>query len=170
MLKKMYRGLDLLRTAAIVGLLAGIVVLCLVQVVLRYFTSATLKPFAWGDEVIRLTSIWVVFLAASVGVKNGSHLSVEFFIQKYLPPKFIWLVKKLALVVVLCFLGAICWYGSIHVQTTMKSMLQNLPIPMALFYAAIPTGAAFLMLEYFILLIWGTNPFIEANEQEAEHD
>ena len=73
MFKKIYWILDKIRSVAIIGMLGYIVILSFVQIVLRYFTSADLKPFAWGDEIIRLMAIWVAFLAASVGVKQESH-------------------------------------------------------------------------------------------------
>ena len=53
MLTKGYRAYNAIRATAIVTLLSAIILLCVVQIILRYFTSAALKPFAWGDEVVR---------------------------------------------------------------------------------------------------------------------
>lgn len=101
MLKKLYNMVDKARSWAIILLLSSVIILSLVQIVLRYFTSASLRPFAWGDEVIRLTAIWVAFLAASVGVKNESHLSVEFFLNKFLNPRQLVIAKKAATAIVI---------------------------------------------------------------------
>lgn len=153
MLKKLYWVLDKIRAAAIIGMLGYIVILSFVQIVLRYFTSADLKPYAWGDEVIRLLAIWVAFLAASVGVKQESHLSVQFFLDRFLTPAQMRIVKKCAILVVMGALVAVTYAGALHVMKNTTNMLQNLPdITIAWFYAAIPVGCFYLLLEYGILL------------------
>ena len=153
MVGKLYKILDKIRSCAIITMLGGIVALSLVQITLRYFTSASLRPFAWGDEVIRLTAIWVAFLAASVGVKHNSHLSVEFFLKKFLSEKQMIYAKKAATVIVIIALLAVMREGVIYTLNSRKTMLQNLPdLSIAWFYAAIPAGCAFLIMEYSITL------------------
>lgn len=153
MLKKLYWILDKIRSAAIIGMLGYIVILSFVQIVLRYFTSADLKPFAWGDEVIRLLAIWVAFLAASVGVKQESHLSVQFFLDRFLTPAQLKIAKKCAILVVIGALCAVTYAGIMHVMKNTTNMLQNLPdITIAWFYASIPVGCFYLILEYAVLL------------------
>ncbi|MGN0485046.1 MAG: TRAP transporter small permease [Lachnospiraceae bacterium] len=153
MLKRIYDILCKIRAAAIVILLAGVVALSLVQIILRYFTSADLRPFAWGDEVVRLTAIWVAFLAASVGVKNNSHLSVEFFLNKILKPSQVNIAKKVATIIVIIALAAVTREGISYTLDSTKTMLQNLPnMSMAWFYASIPVGCAYLIMEYIVTL------------------
>jgi TRAP-type C4-dicarboxylate transport system permease small subunit len=153
MLKRIYNILDKIRYSLIVTLLGGIVGLSLIQIVLRYFTSADLKPFAWGDEVVRLTAIWVAFLAASVGVKNNSHLSVEFFLKKILKPSQLNIAKKAATLIVIIALAAVMKEGINYTRNSTLTMLQNLPnLSIAWFYASIPVGTAYLILEYLIKL------------------
>ncbi len=153
MLRKIYDVLDKIRAITIMTLLTGIIVLSLVQIILRYFTSADLRPFAWGDEVVRLTAIWVAFLAASVGVKNESHLSVEFFLNKFLKPAQVEIAKKIATVVVVVALAAVMKEGINYTISSTKTMLQNLPnMSIAWFYASIPVGCAYLILEYLVIL------------------
>ncbi len=174
MVKQIYRVLDKLRSLAIIIIFAGIILLCMTQVVLRYFTSATLTPFTWGDEIIRLASIWVVFLAASIGVRRGSHLSVEFFLEKYLSPKVMNIIKKVATGIVIIILVTIMVAGTLYLEVVWTSMLQNLAISNALFYAAIPVGCFYLIIEYVFILVYGKNPYVEQDakpqptEQEGE--
>jgi TRAP-type C4-dicarboxylate transport system permease small subunit len=172
MLKKIYSALNAVRAVAIIAALSWMVILCLIQVILRYFTSADLRPFAWGDEIIRLTSIWVSFLAASLGVREGSHLSVEFFIKKFLPPRGIVVIKKIALGIVLVCMVLLVWHGTAQTKSNARSMLQNVSISIAWFYAAIPVGCAYLFLDYALILVFGQHPFAalrrdDANEGEA---
>jgi TRAP-type C4-dicarboxylate transport system permease small subunit len=159
MLKKIYSVFDFLRSAAIIAALSWMVLLCLVQVILRYFTPAELRPFPWGDEIIRLTSIWVSFLAASLGVREGSHLSVEFFVNKALPPLGVTILKKIALGIVLVCMALLVWHGTAQTKSNAQSMLQNVAISIAWFYAAIPIGCAFLFFEYLLVLLYGKHPF-----------
>ena len=159
MLKKCYRIYNGARAATIVSLLSAIILLCVVQVVLRYFTSSSLKPFAWGDEVVRLSSIWVSFLAASIGVRDSSHLSVEFFIEKFVPKSAMHIVKRIATIFVLCILALLVWYGISRTLANVPTMMQNLPVSMAWFYAAIPTGSLFLFVDYLLIAIYGKHPF-----------
>ncbi len=153
MFEKIYKLLDKTRACAIIILLAGVIILSLVQIVLRYFTSADLKPFAWGDEVVRLTAIWVAFLAASVGVKKESHLSVEFFLNKLLKPAQVNIAKKAAIIIVILALAAVTKEGINYTRNSTRTMLQNLPnMSIAWFYASIPVGCALLIMEYLVLL------------------
>ena len=79
MFKKIYWILDKIRSVAIIGMLGYIVILSFVQIVLRYFTSADLKPFAWGDEIIRLMAIWVGISGGQRGSKAGIPLKRTVF-------------------------------------------------------------------------------------------
>ena len=158
MLRKIYSVINTIRTVAIVASLGWMVILCLVQVFLRYFTALELRPFSWGDEIIRLTSIWVVFLAASLGVREGSHLNMDFFINK-LPSKGIIILKKIAMGIVLVCMVMLMWYGTAHTKANTMSMLQNASISMAWFYAAIPIGCAFLFFDYSLIFIYGKHPY-----------
>jgi TRAP-type C4-dicarboxylate transport system permease small subunit len=159
MLKKIYFVLNRIRILGIILTLSWMVILCFIQVVLRYFTSASLRPFAWGDEVIRLTSIWTAFLAASLGVREGSHLSVDFFINKLLGPGGITILKKIILIMALASMGLLFWYGILQVYSNKDSYLQNISISIAWFYAAIPTGCFYIFFEYLLILVYGRNPF-----------
>ncbi len=163
MLEKLYSLIDKIRAGAIILLLSGIIGLSLLQIVLRYFTSADLKPFAWGDEVVRLTAIWVAFLAASIGVKNDSHLSVGFFLDKLLKPAQVRLARKAAMVIVMIALAAVAREGIFYTMNSRKTMLQNLPeVSMAWFYVSIPVGCVLLILEY-LRVLFRKNPGKEAS-------
>ena len=165
MLKKTYRLLDTIRSTVIVSVLGFEIVLCLVQIILRYFTGNDIRPFAWGDEIIRLSSIWVAFLAASIGVRESSHLSVEFFLNKLLSKKVIHAVKRFAGVIVLTVLALMVYYGFSRVKANVPASLQNLPISMAWFYAAIPIGSIYLFIDYLLILIYGRHPFSRLDDK-----
>ena len=162
MIKSVYSVLSKLRALAIIAILAFVIALCLLQIVLRYLTSDDLRPFAWGDEIIRLAAIWVVFLAASLGVRESSHLSVDFFVNKYLPARGVAALKRIATLIVLAVLVALTYYGVIQTQMNIPSMLENLSMSPAWFYAAIPVGCAYLFIDYALILVYGAHPFSSA--------
>lgn len=168
-LRKFYNVYNRTRAAAIITLLSGIILLCIVQVVLRYFTSSALKPFAWGDEIVRLSSIWVSFLGASIGVRDSSHLSVSFFLEKYIPPRALNVVRRAATVIVLVVLTLLVVYGVKRTISNIPTMLQNVPMSMAWFYAAIPVGSLFLWFDYFLIVLYGKHPFsrVKGNGEAA---
>lgn len=157
MFAKLYFVFDKLRCLTVITLLSFIVVLCFVQVILRYFTPAELTPFAWGDEIMRLTSIWVIFLASSCGARKGAHMTVDFFIDKYFSAKSKFIVKKITLAIVLIILGAIIYYGTSYTFFMRKSLLQNLDMSMAWFYSSVPIGIGCLFFEYLLLFL-GIDP------------
>ncbi|MDR1535983.1 MAG: TRAP transporter small permease subunit [Planctomycetota bacterium] len=159
MLKMVYGPLSRIRSVAIIAILAFIIGLCLVQIVLRYLTSTVLAPFAWGDEIIRLSSIWVVFLAASLGVRESSHLRVDFFVNRLLSGRRTALLKKAAILAVMAALGALVWFGVEQTRMNVPSLLENLPLSRAWFYAAVPVGCAYLLLDYALILVYGRHPF-----------
>lgn len=167
-LRKIDKTLNFIRTFALVALLVSMVGMCTMNVVLRYLIKGVsfLRPFSWVNELMQMLAIWVVFLAAGLGVRQDAHVSLESFVQKYLPEKVSTILKKVAQVVVIATLALLIVIG---IQQTFKmrtSYLQNLPISNAWFYAAIPVGCGYLLYEYLLILIFGKNPFIQTTDED----
>ncbi|MGL1893595.1 MAG: TRAP transporter small permease [Spirochaetaceae bacterium] len=70
-LNGLYRGLVVLQTV----LLTSLLVMVTIQIVTR------LLPFLpyvlWTEEIARFLLVWVIFLGASIGVKEGTHFTVS---------------------------------------------------------------------------------------------
>jgi TRAP-type C4-dicarboxylate transport system permease small subunit len=60
---------------AIVALFAVLTIAVFVQVVARYVFN---QPPTWTEELARFCQVWIVLLAASICVRKGSHLSVDY--------------------------------------------------------------------------------------------
>ncbi|MDR0452594.1 MAG: TRAP transporter small permease [Treponema sp.] len=159
MLKRIYAVLNAVRGCALIAALSGMVGLCVVQIVLRYFTSASLRPFAWGDELMRLTLIWIAFLAGSVGVRTGAHLNLDYFMDKLLKPGQRAVLEKIILITALASMALLVWYGILQTYANKDQYLQNIPISVAWFYVAIPVGCFYIFIEYLLILIYGRHPF-----------
>jgi len=145
---KAYSLFDRLRTAMLVIISSFTVLLCFVQIVLRYFTFLSLRPFSWGDEVLRLCAVWVIFLGISIGVKKNAHFTVDFVLNKIKSPKVRKTVDFLIDFIVILALLVLTYYGGVYALSNIMSSLQNIQISMAWFYAAIPIGCLFEVIEY----------------------
>ena len=148
MLNKAYALFDRIRTAMLVAISSFTVLLCFVQIVLRYFTFLSLRPFSWGDEVLRLCAVWVIFLGISIGVKQNAHFTVDFILNKIKSPKVRKTVDFLVDFIILLTLFVLTYYGGVYTLSNIASSLQNINISMAWFYAAIPVGCLFEVIEY----------------------
>ncbi len=157
MAKVFYRWLNKIRDYLLIGFSSFTVLLCLVQVFLRYFTFLSLRPFAWGDEVLRLTAVWVIFLGVSIGIRENSHFSVTLFLDKIKSPKARKHVDLLLNVIIIAIFCIIVYEGAIYTFTNTTSLLQNLDMSMAWFYAAIPVGGLLAIIEYIYKIIYGKN-------------
>ena len=84
-LKPIYKIINRIRNLAIVLLFSFIIIVGAINIFLRYIPG--LNSLSWPDEVLRYVNIWVIFLGASVGVKLGSHINIDYFIQKHFSNK-----------------------------------------------------------------------------------
>ncbi len=150
-----YTWVNKIRATLMISITAFTVVLCLLQVVLRYFTFLSLRPFAWGDEIVRLSSIWVIFLGVSLGIRENSHFAVDLFLNK-IPSAKLRSIANLALdILAIVVFGIIAYQGFLYTSTNVTSLLQNIHISMAWFYAAMPVGALLCLFEYGYRIVWG---------------
>ena len=88
-LRKIDKILNRVRSVVLVALLVSMMGMCTMNVVLRYLIKGVsfLRPFSWVNEMMQMLAIWVVFLAAGLGVRQDAHVSLESFTEKYLPAK-----------------------------------------------------------------------------------
>lgn len=164
-LRKVDKILNGIRSVALVVLLVSMMGMCTMNVVLRYLIKGVsfLRPFSWVNEMMQVLAIWVVFLAAGLGVRQDAHVSLESLTEKYLPAKASRILRKAAQVIVIAVLVLLIVIGMQQTIKMRTSFLQNLPISNAWFYAAIPVGCAYLLYEYVLILVFGKNPFAPAS-------
>ena len=162
-LRKADKVLNIIRTVGLIIVVTAAVGICTTNIVLRYLIRgvAAMRPFAWGDEVMRMCAIWIAFLAAGLGVKGNSHISVQAVMDKYVPKNIAAVLNKISKVIVLAVLLYITIYGVIVTISMKDSYLQNLPVSNAWFYVAVPVGTAYLFYDYLLILIFGRHPFVK---------
>lgn len=155
MARKFYLLFDRVRTVMMVSVSAFTIILCFIQIILRYFTFLSMRPFAWGDEVLRLSAIWVIFLGLSVGIREGAHFTVDLFLNKIKSEKARQRVDTVIDVLVMGVLALLAYKGFSYTFTNTMSSLQNIQISMAWFYASIPVGCLFGIIEYLYKISFG---------------
>lgn len=121
-----------------------------IQVISRYIFH---NPIGWGQDVVRLSFIYLVFWGGAYCVKEKAHLNIDvlFTIIKPSSRKVLELGINLLL---LFFFIFIIYYGFIFTQTGMSQKSPYLSIPMSYYYLSLPT-AGMVMVYYQIKQIFG---------------
>lgn len=145
-------------TRLYVQTLEAIIILGLVIMVSLTFLSTAIRfipgqgGIYWAEEVSRYVSIWVVFLAAGLGVRFWIHLNVDLFVAMLSGP-----VQRammvFCLVLMLVFQGVLIWFGTSLALSNHAQQSASLQIPMSYAYAAIPIGAIIMFGETLRLIV-----------------
>jgi TRAP-type transport system small permease protein len=159
--RKFYTVIDRLRTVVIIAIFAFIITVGAVQIFMRYMPG--INPMSWVDEIMRYLNIWLVLLAASVGVKHGTHLRMDYLLYRYVPEKGIKVVRLVTELAMIASLILLVYFGFLRVVDNRYTVIQSLRLSIAWFYAAIPVGGIFLLFEYLLIFIHGKHPYTPAN-------
>ncbi len=142
--------------AALMGLMTIVV---FVQVVCR-LTSGSLP---WSEELARYMMIYLVYVGASVGVKYGNHIAVE-FVASLLPEKFQRVLEILVnLLCLLCFI-LLLRYGMNIVNITMLQKSPAMQIPMGWAYFALVLGGGIMFVQCLIDTICAVVSLVKGKE------
>jgi TRAP-type C4-dicarboxylate transport system permease small subunit len=111
----------------------------------RYVLNAT--P-TWVEQAALLMVVWIAFLGAAVGVRRGSHLSVE-FIRDALPPRWRRLCIMFSVVMLLFFGVIMAWQGYVMYERTARRAIPLLGISEG--WRAVPVSVGGLMIAIYSL-------------------
>lgn len=134
---------------ALVGMVAIMTVIIILQVFMRYIF---LYSLSWSEEVARYLMIWVCFLGASLALKYGFHIGVEFVVNRF-PEKmrgWVNLAAKLGMLFFLVYFTI----GGFRVSWAVRD--QDSPallFSMAYAYLSAPVGGFFMIIQLLTLLI-----------------
>jgi len=120
-----------------------IVVIAGLQIFCRFIWKI---PLIWSEELLRYLFIWTSFLGASLALKYGEHIGLEFF-KSSLPEKSKQILILINESLILIFLAVIIKEG-VHLSIFNLSQLSPaMRIPMGCIYLAIPFGALLMVIE-----------------------
>ena len=134
--------------AVIVLLMAAMVTVTAAQVFYRYVLN---QPLTWSEELSRYLFIWIVFLAAWAGFRQGLHLGVN-AVSERLPPIGVAIMARVIEAIILVFLLAALSAADQVLTITARQTSATLRLPMHAIYAAFPVAAVLMIGE--ILLGW----------------
>ena len=164
-MKKVYMVINLVRRILIIAIFSFIITIGAVQIVMRY--TPGINALSWVDEIMRYLNIWLVFLAASIGVRESSHLNLEYFLHKLFADKTINIIKKVSQAGIILSLVVLIYYGVIRVIDNLNTVIQSLPLSISFFYSAIPIGGAIILLDYILIVIHGEHPFSQLRSERG---
>ncbi|MDA3808730.1 MAG: TRAP transporter small permease subunit [Spirochaetaceae bacterium] len=130
-MKELYRGLVVLQTFLLGTLLA----IVSVQIIIRILPF--LPNILWTEEIARFLLVWVIFLGAAIGVKEGTHFTVSILPEA--KSKLVSWIWELAILIAMTSLSAIFTYRGIKYAKVMIWDISNIAqISMIWVGAAIP--------------------------------
>lgn len=114
--------------------LLGLASLTFVETVLRYTVSYT---FTWFGEFANYAMIFCTYLGAAIGVKYGTHFSME-ALTEYCPDKVSHLLKAVAYLIsaIVCML--FIYYGVIHILKLQSFGVKSPAMQLKMFIPYIP--------------------------------
>ena len=108
----------------------------------------------WTEEVSRYLTVWATYIGASYGVKMGSHIGVDVFVDYILPERYRPQAAFVASLFCLLFTAWMTWLSWQYTQRLMGGATSPaLFIPMWTIYAAIPVGCLMMSVRYVISIL-----------------
>jgi len=137
------------KLAGLLSNLAGVIMLAIVACVTYQIIGRNILkiPTPWTEEVARYLLIWLTFIAAPVVLYRGEHLMVDLFYSKF-PPKTRQIVHLLSDLFILVFVLYLLYYGTVLCMDPkiQRFLSPAARIPRVWVYAALPVGAALLLI------------------------
>jgi TRAP-type C4-dicarboxylate transport system permease small subunit len=137
-----------------IGLLLAVMAFAVLsQVVVRFVLTAIgiNLSAAWTEEVARYVLIWIVFLGAGIGCRKRQLIALE-FVVRWLPSLPGQGLVYLGLLGCIGFFGLLISVGLAFMELGEVETSPVLQIPKAWVYAAMPAGAALMILNSVVLI------------------
>lgn len=126
----------------LVLLMVAVIGVVLLQIIFRFFVS---KPLTWSEELSRYLFIWISYIGGYLCSRNGSHMGIDYFVDR-IPGIVGKIVKALAKLTLLAYMGVVCYYGFILSDRVMMQVSPAMHLPMGYVYMAIPLGMLLMLI------------------------
>lgn len=145
MLRRVDRAFGFALESVAGALLAGVVVVSVLQVFCRYFLNQAL---AWPDEVGRFLFVWLTWLGAAAGLRRGVHVRLTVLVDRFTAG-----ARRSAelgvTALVMALLGALLYGTPAVLGATGSTTFTALPFSTVYQYWAAPVGCV-IMLAYLV--------------------
>jgi len=139
----------------------GLVILGIIMTMLITFTNVITRYIfhvgvGWSEELVRFIMIWITFIGMGIAIRNGSHVSIDFFVKK-LGRK----IKKQADRIGHLLAASFCFFLFVSsLILTFKVFRQEqitagLQIRIGFIYLILPATTLISTIRYFILMFVG---------------
>lgn len=136
-------GMNAAMRAAIAVLLAGMSVCAIIQVIVRLALDALGANFSvpWTEELSRYMMVWLIFLGAAYACRRAQLISLTIVVDR-LPARAQAAAMAACALVCVAFYALLVQVGIVAFRTGFIEMSPVLQFPKAYVYAAMPVGAA----------------------------
>lgn len=120
------------------------------QVILRYAFNYSIT---WSEELSRIMIAWFIFLGSSIAVKENAHVSMD-VLDHVLFGK----AKQIVNIIIdlinmaFCILVIVSGVQMLQSALALDITATSISIPMAIPYASVPVGVAFMLIRYLFKL------------------
>jgi len=147
-LQRIYNFIDKVENITLVWTILTLAFIGFVQVFARYLFNYS---FTWFEELGRYLGVFIAFLGASIGVKTGSHFTMDLIVS-HLKNPLQQLVKTFTNLLSTGFFVLVSWYSwkiilRMHGYEATSPTLQ---IPMYIAYLPIPVFSMIMGLRFII--------------------
>jgi TRAP-type transport system small permease protein len=124
------------------------------QVVGRYVFN---RAPGWSEELARFLMLWVTMLGSAAALRSGGHLAVTAVVDR-LGPRALAIVLAVRDTLMVGACGLLVWQGLGFAALNAEQESAALEIPMTVPYAALPVGAALIIVMVLVSRLLGS-PF-----------
>jgi len=147
-LQRIYDIIDRIENLTLVWTILGLALIGFIQVISRYLFNYS---FTWFEELGRYLGVLIAFLGASLGVKTGTHFTMDLIVSHLKHP---WqqLTKLFTACLSALFFFVVAWY-SWHLVARMHGYGTTSPtmqIPMYVAYLPVPVFSGFMGIRFLI--------------------
>lgn len=113
------------------------------QVFARYVMNYSL---IWSEELARYIFVWITFIGAGYGIKNGVHIKMELFYNKFpsVVQKLVTIITNI--IAIFCF-SCVIPYGIKFTISQQNIASSAMGIPMNYVFAAVPIGCSIIVIK-----------------------
>ena len=130
------------------ALLLLLTVTIFIQVVFRFLLDL---PLAWSEELSRYSFIWLTMMVAPICIRLKANIGTGTLAA--LRPRTALIVGLCGSVLTLAFVSVLLVWGSLLLDVVKFQRSPAIGVPMYWIYAAIPVGAALMIVEIVALIV-----------------
>lgn len=143
--------MDSIEENFVFGTLFVMLLIVFANFVSRYVFHSSLP---WGEEAARYLMIWATFVAASLGVKKGAHITLDILIV-YMSEKNQKRLRAISYILSMIYCVLILFIGVPFIFNLIEKgqVSPALQIPVHFIYASIVIGTILMLIRYILLFV-----------------